>query len=155
MTSRDGLTNHDRSSEAGQVSVLIIGLMIVLAMTVAVVVDASAAYLHRQRLDTLADGAALYAADAAATGRETYLHGVEGERLDLDADRARAGVRDYLARTGASGNYPGLSWAVTVDAATSTVTVRLRAPLELPLTVPGGPQRASVGATGSAMVSPS
>ena len=83
MTSRDGLTNHDRSSEAGQVSVLIIGLMIVLAMTVAVVVDASAAYLHRQRLDTLADGAALYAADAAATGRETYLHGVEGERLDL------------------------------------------------------------------------
>ena len=150
MTSREPPTR-----ETGQVSVLIIGLMIVLAMTIAVVVDASAAYLQRQRLDTLADGAALYGADAAATGRETYLHGVAGERLELDADRARAGVRDYLARTGASGSYPGLDWAVTVNAATSTVTVRLRAPLDLPLTVPGAPDHTWVGATGSAAVSPS
>ncbi|WP_372726985.1 pilus assembly protein TadG-related protein [Nocardioides sp.] len=141
--------------EAGQVALLIVGLATVLAMTVAVVVDASAAYLQRQSLDTLADSAALAGADLAATGEETYVDGLAADRLALDAELARAGVRDHLAATGAHRAYPGLSWVVTVDAATSTVTVRLRAPLDLPLTVPGSPTRAVVAATGSAVVSPS
>jgi hypothetical protein len=34
------------------------------------------------------------------------------------------------------------------------VTVRLRAPLDLPLTIPGSPERASIGAVGSALVAP-
>ncbi len=53
-----------RRDEAGQATVLIIGFAVVLAMVVAVVTDASAAYLQRQGLDTLADGAALAGADA-------------------------------------------------------------------------------------------
>jgi hypothetical protein len=44
--------------------------------------------------------------------------------------------------------------AVSVDPGTRSVTVRLRAPLELPLTIPGSPERATIGATGSAVVSP-
>ena len=48
--------------------------------------------------------------------------------------------------------YPGLSYRVRVDPATQSVEVSLSAPLDLPLTVPGSPERATVGATGSAVV---
>lgn len=133
---------------------MIVGFAVVLAMTVAVVTDASAAYLRRQGLDTLADGAALWSADRAATGEETYLHGVPPDRLALSGGTVRASVRAYLADVGAFRRYPGLTYAVAVDAGAESVTVRLRAPLELPLTIPGSPGRPSIGATGSAVVAP-
>lgn len=138
--------------QAGQVSLLIIGMAVVLAMAVAVVVDASAAYLHRQGLDTIADGAALRGADLAATGEETYRGGVPVGRLDVTAVAARAAVRTYLADIDAQRRYPGLSWSVVVDRAAATVTVRLRAPLDLPLSIPGAPGAAVIGASGSAVV---
>jgi hypothetical protein len=133
---------------------MIVGFAVVLAMAVALVTDASAAYLRRQGLDTLADGAALRGADLGATGEETYLHGVPPDRLALTAAAARASVRAYLVDVDAFRHYPGLTWTVSVDGAASSVTVRVRAPLELPLTVPGSPERASIGATGSAVVAP-
>jgi len=138
--------------EAGQTTVMIIGFAFVLAMAVAMVIDVSAAYLQRQGLDTVADGAALRGADLGATGREVYTGGVPEQRLDLTADAVRASVRDYLASSGAYGSYPGLSFTVHVDQASSTVTVALQAPLDLPLTVPGSPEVATIGATGSAIV---
>jgi hypothetical protein len=73
-------------------------------------------------------------------------------RFDLTADAVRASVRDYLAATGAYATYPGLSFSVSIDQRTSSVTVHLDAPLDLPLTVPGSPDVASIGATGSAVV---
>lgn len=138
--------------ERGQVSVLIIGFAFVLAMAVALVVDASAAYLQRQGLDTLADGAALRGADLGATGREVYEGGLPEERLRLTAARVRPAVATYLRDVGAYSKYPGLTFDVRVDPATSTVTVSLHAPLDLPLTVPGSPDRPSIGADGSAVV---
>jgi uncharacterized membrane protein len=138
--------------ETGQTTVLIVGFAFVLAMAVALVVDASAAYLQRQGLDTVADGAALRGADLGATGREVYTGGVPRDRLDLAPDAVRASVRDYLAASGAYAKYPGLSFAVDVDVATSSVTVHLSAPLDLPLTVPGSPGLATIGASGSAVV---
>lgn len=140
--------------ERGSTTVLIIGFAVVLLMLVAVVVDASAAYLRRQALDNLADGAALAGADAGASGEDVYTTGVDEERLQLFADSARAGVDDYLNRSGAYADHPGLRVAVSVDPGTRSVTVRLRAPLELPLSIPGSPERATIGATGSAIVSP-
>jgi hypothetical protein len=142
---------HDRD-ERGQATLLIVGFAVVLAMAIAVVVDASAAYLQRQSLDTVADGAALRGADLGATGREVYTEGVPADRLRLTGAAVRAAVHDYLARTGAYGEYPGLSFAVGFDARTRSVTVHLRAPVDLPLTVPGSPSRTVVGATGSAVV---
>jgi hypothetical protein len=131
---------------------MIVGFAVVLAMGVALVVDASAAYLQRQGLDTVADGAALRGADLGATGREVYTGGVPSGRLDLTADAVRASVRDYLAASGAYARYPGLSFTVEVDRAAARVVVHLRAPLDLPLTVPGSPGSASVGASGAAVV---
>ena len=143
---------NDGRDERGQATVLIIGFAVVLAMLVAVVVDASAAYLQRQGLDTVADGAALRGADLGATGEETYTTGVPDRDLRVSPAAVRAAVRDYLAAIGAYTDYPGLSFDVAVDDSSRRVTVAIRAPIDLPLTVPGSPGRASVGATGSAVV---
>src|SRR3954447_17768344 len=88
-----------RGDERGTATLLIVGLALVMAMMAAVVTDASAAYLQRQGLDTIADGAALTAADAGASGREAYGEGLSAD-LHLDADTARAAVADYLHRVG-------------------------------------------------------
>jgi len=138
--------------QAGQATVMIIGFAVVLAMLMAMVVDASAAYLQRQGLDTLADGAALRGADLGATGSETYSTGVPPEHLELTAAAVRAAVGAYLVEVGAHRKYPGLTYDVRVGDA--GVTVRLHAPLDLPLTIPGSPERASIGAVGSALVAP-
>ena len=141
-----------RRDESGQATVMIIGFAFVLLMAIAMVVDASAAYLQRQGLDTVADGAALRGADLGATGREVYTGGVPEGRLDLTAAAVRSTVHDYLVASGAYADYPGLSFDVAVDPGTSSVTVSIRAPLDLPLTLPGSPEVATVGATGSAVV---
>ena len=140
-----------RADQRGQATVLIVGLATILAMSIALVVDASAAYLQRQGLDTLADGAALRGADLGATGEDVYEGGVD-ERLHLTAAQARAAVADYLRSTAAHARYPGLAYSVRVDPAARRVEVHLTAPLDLPLTIPGSPERASIGATGSAVV---
>ena len=141
-----------RRDERGQATLMIVGFAFVLAMAVALVVDASAAYLQRQGLDTVADGAALRGADLGATGREVYTGGVPRDRLDVTAAAVRGSVHDYLVSSGAYAKYPGLSFTVDVDRATSTVSVHVEAPLDLPLTVPGSPGTATIGASGSAIV---
>lgn len=136
--------------EDGQASVMIIGFAVVVLLTVVVVIDASAAYLKRQGLDSLADGAALYAADAAAEGREVYSGGLGRGDLELSADVARRAARDYLRSTGAYAAHPGLTVAVTVD--DTRVRVTVAAPVDLPLSLPGGPEQPVVRAVGSAVV---
>ena len=142
---------HD---ERGTVTLLIIGFAVVLLMGIGVVVDASAAYLQRQDLDTVADGAALAGADAGSRNLGSlYGEGIGSRvRLEQAETAAREAVTDYLHTTGASAKYPGLRVGVHLDRAAQAVVVEVHAPLDLPLTVPGSPQRASIGASGSAAV---
>lgn len=135
-------------SESGQTAVLIIGFMLVIAMTVVVVVDATAAYLRRQALSSLADGAALAAADGIA-GEQVYTAGL-GERAVVDPEVARALVESHLSSVGARGRYPGLVHAVEVDG--ERVVVRLGTPLDLPLPLPGVAPETRVTATAAAVV---
>lgn len=141
-----------RRDERGSVTPLVVGFAAVLAFAVALVVDASAAYLQRQGLATLADGAALAGADGGATGSSIYTEGVPEARLDVEAGVARAAVVDYLAAVGAERRYPGLT--VGIEVVGDEVRVRLSAPLDLPLRIPGGPEEATVAAEGSAVVTP-
>jgi hypothetical protein len=136
--------------ERGSTIPLIVGFAGLLLVAGAVVVDATAAYLQRQSLDTLADGAALRGADLGAQGREVYAGGLDARRLRLTEQAARAAVSGYLTDTGAYTRFPGLQFDVSVG--TDRVVVRLRAPTDLPLHVPGSPQRPVVGASGSAVV---
>lgn len=143
-----------RRDEYGQATVFIIGLAVVLLMAIAVVVDASAAFLQRQELDTVADGAALAGADAGSRNLEVlYADGVAAAgRLDQAETVARAAVIDHLQRTGAHIDFPGLTVSVRFDPVGEAVIVTVRAPLDLPLTLPGSPGTTVIGAVGSAVV---
>jgi hypothetical protein len=139
-----------RRDEQGQVTLLIIGFASILLMAIVVVIDASAAYLQRQGLDNLADGAALHGADLGSAG--IYAQGLDGERLSQQEAAVEAAVRDYLVRSGAPAKYPGIDVGVRVDPVNRSVTVRLSAPLELPLTIPGSPSDPTVAASSTAAV---
>ena len=137
-----------RRDDRGSTSLLIIGLAVVALLLVAVVVDASAAYLRRSGLDSLADGAALAAADGVQ-GRQVYRSGL-GERARIDPAVARAYVAAYLTASGAARRYPGLRYAVEVG--TDRVVVRLASPLDLPLTAPGFATSATITGTAASFV---
>lgn len=143
-----------RRDESGQTTVLIVGLAVVLLMAIGVVVDATAAYLHRQGLTNVADGAALAGADAGSLNEESlYGEGIgSATRLEQQRAVAEAAVVDYLRATGAHSEYPGLTWGVSFDPTRDSVVVSIRAPLDLPLTVPGSPERASISARAAAVV---
>lgn len=132
----------------GQTSLLIVGLAIVAIMMVAVVVDASAAYLRREGLDSIADGAALAATDGIQ-GRQVYEGGL-GERARIDPVVARALVADYLRAVGVDRRYPGFRYQV--DAGADRVVVRVAAPLDLPITPPGWEQRPTISGTAASFV---
>ena len=137
-----------RRGEAGQVSVLIVGFAAILLLQLGVVVDASAAFLQRQAIESVADGAALAAADGIAE-EHVYTHGL-GETAQIDPAAASRYVADYLARAGAAGRFPGLRWSV--QPAGDSVTVWLTAPLRLPVAPPGWVQTAYVDGIASAVV---
>ena len=139
-----------RRDEHGQVTLLIIGFAGILLMAIVVVIDASAAYLQRQGLDNLADGAALYGADLGAAG--IYEEGLDEQRLLQQEAAVEAAVRHYLARADAGSRFPGIDVGVRIDPVGRSVTVRLSAPLDLPLTIPGSPSDPTVGASSTAAV---
>lgn len=141
------MTREPRN-ERGSIAPLVIGFALLVAILVAVVVDASAAYLRRQGLNSLADAAALAATDGLQ-GDRVYTHGLD-DRAEIDAVAARRYVEAYLRSSGAPARYPGLTW--TVDTSATSVVVRVVAPLDLPLRVPGVGERATVTGTAAAVV---
>ena len=97
-------------------------------MAVAVVTDASAAYLQRQGLDTLADGAALRGADLGATGRGVYPAACREDRLALTAAAVRAPRSAPTWSTcGALRDVPGPDLDRRRRRRRQSVTVRVRA----------------------------
>jgi hypothetical protein len=120
-------------SERGSIIPLVVGFAFLVAVLVAVVVDASAAYLRRQGLDSVADAAALAATDGLQ-GDRVYSHGLD-DLAEIDAGTARRYVEEYLRASGVLARYPGLGWTVSTSA--TTVVVHVAAPLDLPLHVPG------------------
>jgi len=135
-------------SERGSIIPLVVGFAFLVAVLVAVVVDASAAYLRRQGLDSVADAAALAATDGLQ-GDRVYTHGLD-DLAEIDAATARHFVEDYLRSSGVLARYPGLGWTVTTSA--TTVVVRLVAPLDLPLRVPGVETRTTVSGSAASVV---
>ena len=112
----------------------VLGLALVL-----VVVSATSLYLERKRLFTLADGAALAAAESWRLDDVR----VEGGELvfDLDAASVRASASDYLGDASHSLHALDLVRADSADGRSATVTLRAvwHAPISsefLPVTVP-------------------
>ncbi|TWH03160.1 putative Flp pilus-assembly TadE/G-like protein [Nocardioides sp. J9] len=140
------------SRERGSSTPLIVAFVAVILLLVAAVVDASAAYLARQRLDELADGAALQGADLGAQGQDVYDGGLGRGDLAISRREAERAVRAYLRASGAHRDHPGLRTSVRVDG--TRIVVELTASVDLPLGLPGAPARASVRSVGSAVVDP-
>lgn len=110
--------------ERGTVTVMTIGFLMLLGLLTVVVVNSSAAFLERQRLNNLADGAALAAADGLD---EAGFYA--DRRVVLDPEATQRLVSDYLAGEGVR--------VVDVSADGDTVSVHLERDLDLPLTPPG------------------
>jgi hypothetical protein len=68
----------------------------------------------------------------------------------VDPEVAQRYVADYLRQTGALSRYPGLTWTVRSNGA--GVTVRVAAPLRLPLSPPGWDDEVTITAEASAVV---
>lgn len=120
----------------GYASVMIVGFFLVVALLSVVVVNATDAYLARQDLGHLADGAALSAADGLRE-QAVYTHGI-GQDAPLDPVQARRLVAEHVSGQGVTG--------IEVVMTEGGVRVRLTRPEPLAFTVPGMPQVATVRA---------
>jgi len=130
---------HPDAGDTGSTLLLTIFYCFLGLSIVLVVVSATTLYLERKRLFTMADGAALAAAEAWSL--ETVR--LDGDRLAIELDSAdvRAAAADYLAVTATDLDDVELVRAASVDGRTATVTLRStwEAPLHtelVPLSVP-------------------
>ena len=120
-----------RRREDGSITVITIGFLLFIGFLAVVVVNSSAAFLQRQELDNVADGAALAAADGLS--RDTFYR--EGD-VTLDDGQARELVADYV-------NQPGTR-VVEVRTDDDQVHVRLERTIGLALKPPGWNSRTTI-----------
>lgn len=123
--------------ERGSITVMSIGFLLLIGALTVVVVNASAAFLQRQELNNLADGAAL----AAADGLDAAAF-YERRQVVLSASDVQALVTQHIADSDAR------LAALEVDG--DRVHVRLTRPMDLPLVPPGWVDRTVVVADADA-----
>jgi hypothetical protein len=119
------MTSPEESSDEGSMLLLMLGLVVMCALLVAVVVDASTLFLARMQLMSAADGSAL--AGAQAVDQRALYTGPATGQLPLDPTGVRSAVDRYLAIDG-DGDVQVL--AVSTDGA--VVRVALRREVHLP-----------------------
>lgn len=100
------------AGEDGQIMVMVIGYVLLSLLTLTMVLAASEVYLDRQKLLSVADGAALSAADTF--GLAEPAPDATAPVPELDSGTVRSSVENYLVLTGAGARFNGLS----VDPAT-------------------------------------
>ena len=111
--------------ESGQITLVTVGFFAVVGLLAVVVINASDAFLERQRLNGVADGAAVAASDALDLDA-FYSAGV----TVIDPAAARARVAEHVSGS------PDVR-VVEVRLEGDTVTVRLERDISLPLAPPG------------------
>jgi hypothetical protein len=113
------------SDDRGSTLPLICAYAALAAALIVVVAAATSLTLERKRLLTVADGAALAAAEAWSFGEATGPQG----RIDVRFDPAavRRAVDDYLAASNASAGFAGFALAGVRSDDARGVTVTLRA----------------------------
>lgn len=122
--------------EGGQITVMTIGFFVFLGLLAVVVVNASGAFLQRQELDNLADGAALAAADGLS--RDDFYRRGADERVEIDEGEARRLVAAYVAASGERVS------AVQISAAGDEVHVRMERAVDMAIAPPGWAPRSTI-----------
>jgi len=123
--------------ERGSITVMSIGFLLLLGALTVVVVNASAAFLQRQELNNLADGAAL----AAADGLDAAAF-YERRQVVLSASDVRSLVTQHISSSDAR--------LTALEVEGDRVYVRLARPMDLPLVPPGWMARTVVVADADA-----
>lgn len=124
------------SRERGQITVMTTGFFVFLGLLAVVIINSSAAFLQRQELDNLADGAALSAADGLSE-EAFYRHGVD-TAVELDPAEARRLVASYVAASG------GEVGEVSVTTMGDEVHVRMERTVTLAIAPPGWSSRTTI-----------
>ncbi|MGY2745758.1 pilus assembly protein TadG-related protein [Pseudarthrobacter sp. O4] len=110
--------------EGGQMTVLIIGYVLLALLVATVVVAVSSVYIEHKKLLSLADGASVAAADSFTLGQLENFTGTP--TAVLDGGRVRGAAVDYLERNGAFSRFSGLAVAPETgspDGSTAVVTL--------------------------------
>ncbi|MET3368844.1 UNVERIFIED_CONTAM: putative membrane protein [Jeotgalibacillus campisalis] len=119
------VTSNGHPREDGQISVLILGFVLLSLLLASVVMGASAMYLERKKLLSLADGAALAAADSFTVGDtggsstpatslvDARVVAATGSYLDASNAFSR---HDQLAVAAGTGSEPGGTAVVVLTA---------------------------------------
>ncbi len=102
---RGGCLPVGKPREDGQIGVLVIGYVVLALLLAAVVMAASAVYLEHKKLLSLADGAALAAADSFMVGD---IGGGSVPSPSLVEERVKAAAGSYLTDSGAFGRHDHL-----------------------------------------------
>ena len=116
------------AGDRGSVLILGVGWVAVCLLSLVVLVDASAAFLQRRALVSLADAAAL--AGAQAIDLDAYYERGASSATRLEPRLVPIRVRDHLDRAGAAGIDGLVVEEVSSDG--TGVRVRLSTPLRLP-----------------------
>ena len=124
-------------SDRGSITVMSIGFLLLLGGLTVVVVNSSAAFLQRQELNNLADGAAL----AAADGLDAAAF-YERRQVMLSEPDVESLVMRYIAGSEAR--------LASLEIEGDRVHVRLARPMDLPLVPPGWVDRTVVVADADA-----
>jgi len=109
-----------QAREEGQIAVLIIGFVVLALLLATVVMAASAVYLEHKKLLSLADGAALAAADTFLVGD---IGGGSRPGPALVDERVRIGAASYLAGSGAYSQHDRLTLAAGTGSETGGTAV--------------------------------
>jgi hypothetical protein len=122
--------------EAGQITILVLGLAVVCFAIAGVAVDGTRAWLYRRTLQNAADASVL--AGGSELNRAAY-YGSAGDIVELDAEAARAAAGSWLAKRGlpvdASITADATGIRVEVQGAVDTTFLRLVGVAELPVAV--------------------
>ncbi|BCW46140.1 hypothetical protein StoSoilB5_33240 [Arthrobacter sp. StoSoilB5] len=127
------------SAEEGQMSVLIVGFVLLALLLASVVIATSAIYLEHKKLLSLADGAALAAADSYVVGD---IEGISAPSASLVDERVLGAVDLYLGSSDAFSKHDHLAIAPGTGSSNGgTAVVVLSAIAHPPLVnflLPGG-----------------
>ena len=124
------MTRRPRRDDGGTVFLLTAAYCTLALALILGVIDVTVLYLARRDLQTVADGAALTAAQQlSAAGAYASA------RLDLDQGRVDAIVAEFHERYAAAGGATDIDWANSAATVTGdTVAVVLRRPVTVPFT---------------------
>ncbi|MDR6556262.1 hypothetical protein J2809_000593 [Arthrobacter pascens] len=111
-------------AEDGQITVLVIGFVMLALLVSTVVMAASSLYIEHKKLLSLADGASVAAAGSFTLGQVETAGGTPSAALS--GERVRSAASDYLNRNGAFGRHSALTVAPatgTPDGSTAVVVL--------------------------------